>query len=161
MPPWQRRQSGGFFRATAKRIRLSPSFVSINDCPCASFMMKEKDRLNIFPEPVCVRAGRRRNRLTHQISSRNHIRSLLSHRSHYPTVYQKLSRHPILLPASADPITQFSFPITHVLHVQTIHALITPPSTFTILPLSCCGWMLRMSGVGMTRNFQCTCWRQF
>jgi hypothetical protein len=68
--------------------------------------------------------------------------------------------HTILFPASADPITRFSSPITHIHHVLTIHVLIALPSTFTIPHLRYCGCMLRPARVRMTRAFHSTCRRR-
>lgn len=69
-------------------------------------------------------------------------------------VTPQFPQHPgrcILSPASADPVTQGSFPVMHVFHVLTVHVPIKLPSMLTIIPLYHHGGKLRVPGVRMTR----------
>jgi hypothetical protein len=159
MPPWQRRQSRGFFTTTAQRIWVSPGFVSIQDGILASLKTVKEVSHTVSPGLAYLQASRRRDSPVYQISSRKHIRSL-------PLLYlitpqfTKNLLSPYIVSCSADPITRSSSPITHVHHVLTIHVLIALPSTFTILHLRYCGCMLRPARVRMTRAFHSTCRRR-
>jgi hypothetical protein len=76
MPPWQRRQSRGFFTTTAQRIWVSPGFVSIQDGILASLKTVKEVSHTVSPGLAYLQASRRRNSPVYQISSRKHIRSL-------------------------------------------------------------------------------------